>query len=93
MERRNLWHIIRDFMFSKTNREFLIFLFFLALAGLFWLFLALNETYEKEFAIPVTVTDVPKNMKVVNLLEVLGDMAKEEEADDERIRYRAERSD
>ena len=36
---------------------------------------------------------VNKNMKVVNLLEVLGDMAKEEEADDERIRYRAERSD
>ena len=66
MERHNLWQIIRDFLFSKTNREFLIFLFFLALAGLFWLFLALNETYEKEFAIPVTVTDVPKNIMLTS---------------------------
>ena len=60
MERRNLWQFIRDFLFSKTNREFLIFLFFLVLAGTFWLALALNESYEKEFAIPVTITDVPR---------------------------------
>ena len=66
MERRNLWHIIRDFLYSKTNREFLIFLLFLALAGFFWLFLALNENYEKEFAIPVTITDVPKNVMLTS---------------------------
>ena len=66
MERRNLWQMIRDFLFSKTNREFLIFLFFLALAGFFWLFLALNENYEKEFAIPVTITDVPKNVMLTS---------------------------
>lgn len=66
MERRNLWQVIRDFLFSKANREFLIFLFFLALAGLFWLFLNLNETYEKEFAIPVTITDVPKNVMLTS---------------------------
>ena len=66
MERRNLWQVIRDFLYSKANREFLIFLFFLALSGLFWLFLALNETYEKEFAIPVTITEVPKNIMLTS---------------------------
>ena len=66
MESRNLWQIIRDFLFSKANREFLIFLLFLALAGIFWLALALNESYEKEFAIPVTITDVPKNVMLTS---------------------------
>jgi hypothetical protein len=58
----NLWHVIRDFLFSKTNKEFLIFLFFLALSGVFWLFMTLNETYEKEFSIPVTIVNIPKNV-------------------------------
>ena len=66
MDRRNLWQMIRDFLFSKTNREFLIFLFFLALSAFFWAFLALNESYEKEFAIPVTITDVPKNIMLTS---------------------------
>ena len=48
-------------MFSRGNKEFLIFLFFLALSGAFWLSLTLNDTYEQEFAIPVAVVDVPKN--------------------------------
>ena len=55
---RKLWQIIRDSLFSNTNKEFLIFLFLLALSGFFWLFLALSESYEKEFAIPVTISDV-----------------------------------
>ena len=66
MERRNLWQFIRDFLFSKANREFLIFLFFLVLSGFFWIFLALSESYEKEFAIPVTITDVPKNIMLTS---------------------------
>ena len=66
MDRRNLWQIVRNFLFGKANREFLIFLFFLALAGFFWLFLTLNETYEKEFAIPVTITEVPKNIMLTS---------------------------
>ena len=48
-------------MFSRGNKEFLIFLFFLALSGAFWLSLTLNDTYEQEFAVPVAVVDVPKN--------------------------------
>lgn len=62
IEDRNIWIWLKTFLFSKTNREFFIFLFFLALSGVFWLFLTLNESYEKELHIPVTITNVPKNV-------------------------------
>ena len=58
---RKLLQITNDFVFSKANRELLVFLFFLGLSGIFWLSLTLNETYEHEFAIPVSVVDIPKN--------------------------------
>lgn len=58
--------IIRNFLFSKTNREFLIFLFFLALSGTFWLMMTLNESYEQEVLIPVHYVDVPKNIVVTS---------------------------
>lgn len=61
MEIRGIGRFIRLFLFSRGNKEFLIFLFFLALSGAFWLSLTLNDTYEQEFAIPVAVVDVPKN--------------------------------
>lgn len=57
----NVWRTIRDFLFTKTSKEVLLFLFFLGLSGVFWLSMTLNETYEKDFAIPVSVVDVPKN--------------------------------
>lgn len=52
---------MRNFLLSKTNREFLIFLFFLALSGAFWLMMRLNETYEDEVRIIVRYTNVKKN--------------------------------
>lgn len=54
--------IIRNFLFSRANREFLIFVFFLAISGSFWLLMTLNETYEKEVALPVYITGVPKDI-------------------------------
>lgn len=56
-----VWRFIKRFLFSKTNKDLLMFLFFLLLSGIFWLFITLNQTYEKEFAIPITITNVPKN--------------------------------
>src|SRR5574344_66825 len=58
--------IVRNFFFSKANKEFLIFLFFLCLSGIFWLLMTLNETYEKDFSIPVKLINVPKNVIVTN---------------------------
>ena len=55
--------------FSKIwNKQFLIFLFFLALSSSFWLFLALNDTYEKEFEIPLKLTNVPENVVITTNL-------------------------
>jgi hypothetical protein len=44
------------------NKQFLVFLFFLGLAGVFWLTITLNETYERELKVPVQVVGVPKNV-------------------------------
>lgn len=58
----NINQRVRNFLFSAANREFLIFLFFLALSGSFWLLMALNDTYEKEVRMPVRLVGVPKNV-------------------------------
>ncbi len=58
---RNILKAVRNFLFSGLNKEFLIFLFFLALSGAFWLMMTLNETMEREFKIPVRLTGVPRN--------------------------------
>ena len=57
----SVWQTIRRFLFTKTSKEILLFIFFLGLSGIFWLSLTLNETYEKEFAVPVSIVDSPKN--------------------------------
>jgi len=56
----DFFHNISNFLFSRANREFLLFLFFFAIAGLFWLFTALNETYEQEIRVPIHYVNVPK---------------------------------
>lgn len=56
------YHVVRDFLFRLLNKEFLFFLFFLALSGAFWLMMTLNETYEKDIPIGVRLTGIPKNV-------------------------------
>ena len=53
-------------MFSRANREFLIFLFFFAIAGIFWLLTTLNETTEVEVKIEVRYVNVPKNAVITS---------------------------
>ena len=59
---RRTYIIIRNFLFSWLNKEFLVFLFFLLLSGIFWLLMTLNETYEKEYYVAVRLSNVPKNI-------------------------------
>lgn len=59
---KKAYNIVRDFLFGMLNKEFLIFLFFLALSGIFWLMMTLNETYEKELPVVVRMSGVPKNV-------------------------------
>lgn len=53
---------IRNFLFAAFNKEFLIFLLFLLISIVFWLGMTLNETYEREYVIPVTLDKIPKNV-------------------------------
>lgn len=46
------------------NRQFLTFLFFLALSAVFWVFTTLNETYRRDFEVPVRLIHVPKNVVI-----------------------------
>lgn len=55
-------HKVRNSLFSKANKEFLVFMFFLAISGAFWLLMTLNETYEHEVAFPVHIVGVPKDI-------------------------------
>ena len=65
---RNILKTVRNFLFSGLNKEFLIFLFFLALSGAFWLLMTLNETMEREFKIPMRLTGVPRNAVITGEL-------------------------
>lgn len=61
---RKILDIFR-FCFAKMwNRHTLVFLFFLALSTIFWLFQTLNEIYETEFSIPVSLRNVPQGIVV-----------------------------
>lgn len=46
------------------NKQFLIFLFFLALSSVFWIFQTLNETYEEDFQVPLELRNVPSNVVI-----------------------------
>lgn len=61
-----IYHTIRIFLFSSLNKQFLIFVFFLFLSGIFWLIMTLNETYEKEIKIPTQVVNLPKNAVLIS---------------------------
>lgn len=58
--------LIRNFLFSRANKEFLLFMFFLAISGAFWLLMTLNEGYEQEVAFPVHITNVPKDIMLTS---------------------------
>lgn len=57
---------VKNFLFRFVNKEFLIFLFFLVLSGIFWLLMTLNETYEKELKIPISLTNTPQNVIITS---------------------------
>lgn len=58
----DIYRTLKNFLFAIVNREFLIFLFFLVISGVFWLLATLNESDEYEYEIPVSLTDVPRDV-------------------------------
>ncbi|MBF1062225.1 MAG: YbbR-like domain-containing protein [Prevotellaceae bacterium] len=59
---KQITQTVRGFLSGFLSKEFLIFLFFLALSGVFWLMKTLDEVYEEEFPICVRLVGVPKNI-------------------------------
>ena len=64
---KHIFITIRNFLFSNVNKQFLVFMFFLFLSGIFWLIITLNETYEREIKIPAQVVGVPKNVVLTSV--------------------------
>lgn len=60
----NLPPFIRYCLSKIWNKQFLIFLFFLALSSVFWIFQTLNETYEEDFQVPLELRNVPSNVVI-----------------------------
>lgn len=58
----SFFRIVREFLFSNVNKQFLTFVFFLVLSAIFWLVATLNDNYEKELKIPVYIRQIPKNV-------------------------------
>lgn len=54
----------REFLFSKKNGDFLVFLFFFFVSAVFWLIQTLNETYETEIEVPIRLVNVPSDVVV-----------------------------
>ncbi len=50
------------------NKEFFVFVFFLLVSTAFWFLSTLNETYEKEVKVPLTITDIPQNIVITEEL-------------------------
>ncbi|MCM1107465.1 MAG: CdaR family protein [Clostridium sp.] len=54
----------KEFLLSKKNRDFLVFLFSLLLSSVFWLLKTLNETYETEITVPLQLANVPSEIVI-----------------------------
>lgn len=60
---------IRNFLLSDKSREFLIFLFFVAISFGFWMLQTLDGNFETEFTIPLRLKDVPKDVVITSDLQ------------------------
>lgn len=59
---------IRTFLLSKKSREVLVFLFFLLVSAGFWLLQTLQEEYETEIHIPLSLSHVPTGVVITSEL-------------------------
>ena len=69
VESQRIYETIRRFLLTIVNKDFLVFLVFLALSSMFWIILTLNETYERDVDVPLQMTNVPKNVVLTTPLE------------------------
>lgn len=51
---------------KKRRSEIVIYLFFIVLAAAFWLFQAVNQTYEQELEVPLSIVNIPSNVVITS---------------------------
>lgn len=59
---KSIYRFIKNSLSHFSGKEFLIFLFCLAVSAGFWLMMTLNETYEVELPVCLRLVGVPKNV-------------------------------
>ena len=60
------WEKIRNFLLTRSSREFLIFLFFVFVSFCFWVLQVLNDDYETELSIPLKMKNVPEDVVITS---------------------------
>ena len=68
LQLKALWKSVWKFLLGAKSKEFLVFLFFLALSMGFWLLQTLDETFEREVVIPLQLTNVPEDVVITSPL-------------------------
>lgn len=66
IKKEHIYKNARDFLFRMLSKEFLVFLFFLAVSAAFWFTSTLNDTYEMEIEVPVKISDVPSYVVITD---------------------------
>lgn len=65
---KRLNRMMKDFLFSERSREFFLFLFFLFVAGGFWLLQTLNGEFEDDLQVPLRLKGVPNDVVITSEL-------------------------
>lgn len=65
---QNTKQFVRNFLRINNTREFLVFLFFLFIAFVFWYMMTINGEYEMEFSPKLKLKNVPEDVMVIEPL-------------------------
>lgn len=66
---KKIFNALKQFVCRRFNSELLVFLFCLALSGIFWTMMTLDEVYEREIPIRMELTGVPQNVVITTPLD------------------------
>lgn len=81
-------YFVRNFLNIKDFREFLVFLFFLLVAFLFWYLTTMNHEYEMTYRVRLNLKNVPDNVLITDPLPEEFDVVLKDKGD-KLVEYKA----
>ena len=66
MDYKEIYHNLKEDLRTTTGRNVLTFLVFFLVAAAFWVLQALNDEVQKDFRVPLTLEDFPRNMTIIS---------------------------